>query len=268
MTFMRSLFKKAKKFIIYLVKGKAFPILQAAFLYYPKKCQCNICGWEGRRFLSDSWHEHILCPRCHSGVRQRLFIAAIQNIEKFSFDRLFHNKRILHFAPEEHISSIIRISSNFYQSADLLRQNVDLILDISNMPEVKNESFDTLIAFDVLEHVTDYKRALEEIHRILSPSGYGIFTVPQKDNLLITHEEPNIISPEERTKHFGQWDHLRIFGDDFTNIVESKGFKVTAVSESMFPESMVKRHVLAPPKFSKHPLATNYRKVFFCQKNS
>jgi hypothetical protein len=92
--------------------------------------------------------------------------------------------------------------------------------------------------------------------------------VPQKDNLLTTYEDPTIVSPEDRTKHFGQWDHLRIFGDDFSNIIESKGFTVVAVNESMFSEGIVRRHVLFPPMLSKHPLATNYRKVFFCQKNS
>jgi SAM-dependent methyltransferase len=262
-TFMNSTMKTAK----YLAK-KVLSILQSALICYPKKVRCNACGWEGRQFISDSWHKHINCPRCHSGVRQRLFIAALQNIENLSFDRLIHNKRILHFAPEDIISSIIRNKSEHYAIADFLLQNVDLKLDISNMPEIKDESFDIVIAFDVLEHVSDYKKALEEIHRILFSKGYGIFTVPQKDNLLTTYEDPTIVSPEDRTKHFGQWDHLRIFGDDFSNIIESKGFTVVAVNESMFSEGIVRRHVLFPPMLSKHPLATNYRKVFFCQKNS
>lgn len=50
-----------------------------------------------------------------------------------------------------------------------------------------------VIAFDVLEHVPDYQKALQEVHRVLSPGGYAIFTVPQKDNLLVTFEDPSIV---------------------------------------------------------------------------
>ena len=247
---------------------KAKDIFQSVLLSYPKRVQCNICGWEGRHFLSDSWHNHINCPRCGSGIRQRLFFAALQNIENLSFDRLIHNNTILHFAPEDIISSNIRKKSAHYVTADYFRQDCDFKLDMSDMPEIKNESFNIVIAFDVLEHVPDYQKALDEVHRVLSSKGIGIFTVPQKDNLLVTYEDSTIVTPEDRTKHFGQYDHLRIFGADFTRTVESKGFSVTAVDESMFPEDIKSKHVLFPPKLSKHPLATNYRKVFFCQKTS
>lgn len=241
---------------------------QSTWMSYPKKVQCNICKWEGRHLVSDSWHKHIICPGCRSDIRQRLFFAALQNIENLSFDKIIHSKNILHFAPEEITSANIRNKTAHYATADYLRQDCDFTLDMSNMPEINNESFDIVIAFDVLEHVPDYQKALKEVHRILSSKGLGIFTVPQKDNLSETYEDPTIVTPEERTEHFGQWDHLRIFGDDFCRTLESKGFSVTAVDESVFSEDMQRKHVLFPPRLSKHPLATNFRKVFFCQKNA
>ena len=243
-------------------------LTSAAWLSYPKKVQCNICEWEGRHFLSDSWHKHINCPQCHSGIRQRLFLAALQNIENLSFDRIIHNKKILHFAPEEIVSLNIQNKAALYVTTDILRPDCDLHLDMSNMPEIKNEAFDIVIAFDVLEHVPDYQSALEEVHRILSSKGIGIFTVPQKDNLSETYEDPNIVLPEDRKKHFGQRDHLRIFGNDFSITVEKKGFTVVSVNECMFPEKINRKHVLFPPQLSKIPEATNFRKVFFCQKMS
>jgi SAM-dependent methyltransferase len=197
-----------------------------------------------------------------------LFLAALQNIENLSFDQLIHYKTILHFAPEDIISSFIRNKSAHYATADILREDCDFKLDMSDMPEIKNESFDVVIALDVLEHVSNHKKALKEVHRILSSKGYGIFTVPQKDSLSTTYEDPTISTPEDREKHFGQWDHLRMFGDDFPKIVESKDFAVITVNKSMFSEGLVRRNVLFPPILSKHPLATNYRKVFFCQKTS
>jgi SAM-dependent methyltransferase len=240
---------------------------QSIWMSYPKKVQCNVCNWEGRHLVSDSWHNHIICPRCRSDIRHRLFFAALQNIGNLSFDKIINSNNILHFAPEEITSSIIRNKAAHYATADFLRQDCDFRLDMSDMPEIKNESFDIVIAFDVLEHVPDYHRALEEVHRVLSSKGLGIFTVPQKDNLLVTYEDPTIVTPEERTEHFGQGDHLRIFGDDFCRTLESKGFSVTAFDESVFSENMQRKHVLFPPRLSKHPLATNFRKVFFCQKN-
>jgi SAM-dependent methyltransferase len=218
--------------------------------------------------LSDSWHKHINCPRCGSYLRQRLFFAVLQNIEELSFDRVISGKRILHFAPEDIVSLNIRDKAAQYTTADFLRDDCDCKLDMSNMPEIKSDSFDVVIAFDVLEHVPDYQKALEEVHRILSSRGFGIFTVPQKDNLEVTYEDPTLVTPQDRTKHYGQWDHLRIFGEDFQKTVENKDFTVFAVNESMFSEDVNKRHVLFPPLLSKHPLATNFRRVFFCEKTS
>ena len=241
---------------------------QSVSLSIPKKVQCNICGWEGRHFLSDSWHNHTNCPKCRSGIRQRLFIIALQNIEELSFGKIITDRKLLHFAPEEIITSVIREKSAQYVTADYFRQDCDLKVDMSYMPQIENEQFYTVIAFDVLEHVPDYQKALEEVHRVLCSKGIAIFTVPQKDNLEKTYEDSSIVSLEDRTKHFGQCDHLRIFGDDFSRIVESKGFSVTAVNESDFSEDIVNKHVLFPPTLSRHPLATNYRKVFFCRKTS
>ena len=172
----------------------------------------------------------------------------------------------MHFAPEENIKFQISNKCNKYDTADFIRNDCDLKLDLSNMIELKNGSYDIVIAFDVLEHVPDYENAIDEVNRILTDGGWGIFTVPQKDDLLITYEDSTIVTPEDRAKHFGQWDHLRIFGDDFSKIIKSKGFDVITINESNFPENIQRKYVLFPPVLSSHPLATNKRKVFFCQK--
>ena len=233
---------------------------------YPKNVQCNLCGWQGRHFLSDSWHEHINCPRCNSGIRQRLFIAAIYGIERLSVQRLIKGKRLLHFAPELAISLLLRDQAAQYVTADFLRNDCDFSLDLSDMPAIGDGSFDVVIAFDVLEHVPDYQKAIGEVHRVLSDGGWGIFTVPQKDNLKETFEDRTIVTGKDRKKYFGQWDHLRIFGDDFPKILERTGFNVQIVEGSLFPLQLSTKNVLFPSVLSTHPLATNYRKVFFAQK--
>ena len=50
--------------------------------------------------------------------------------------------------------------------------------------------------------------------------------VPQDFSRDITYEDPTIISPEEREKHFWQKDHVRLFGRDYPQWLEKAGFKV------------------------------------------
>jgi len=218
--------------------------------------------------LTDPWHENVICPACGSGVRHRLPFAAFQNLDELSFDRLIRGKRVLHFAPERILGRHFANLAGTYVTADFFHTEYDLQLDMSNMFQVEDGSFDAVIAFDVLEHVPDYQKALEEVHRILCSGGFAIFTLPQKDHLAITFEDPTIVTEEGRLKHFGQVDHLRIFGDDFPATFERKGFSVSSIDESRFPEEMRSRYVLSPPVLSENPLATNFRKVFFGQKVS
>lgn len=241
-------------------------ILKQSFLSVPKRIQCNVCGWSGRRFLSDSWHPHTICPRCLSQVRHRLLVAALSHIEQLCFHKVVDNKRVLHFAPENMLTDLLTVYASSYATADLMREDVDMKLDISSMSEMEANSFDVIVACDVLEHVENDVSAVHEIYRLLSAGGYAILTVPQKDNLAETLQDSTVVTPEGRERMFGQCDHLRIYGDDFSTLLESAGFEVTIVSEENFNNGLVQRHVLFPPVLSSRPLATNYRKVFFADK--
>lgn len=65
---------------------------------------------------------------------------------------------------------------------------VDLIGDVQSMPEVGDETFDTVLCTQVLEHVPDPARAVREIARVLRPGGCLIATVP---HLSMIHEAPH-----------------------------------------------------------------------------
>jgi ubiquinone/menaquinone biosynthesis C-methylase UbiE len=52
----------------------------------------------------------------------------------------------------------------------------------------EDNSFDTVVAFDVLEHVEDDQQAISEIFRVLKPGGFFIFTVPAYQRLFSTHD--------------------------------------------------------------------------------
>jgi SAM-dependent methyltransferase len=44
----------------------------------------------------------------------------------------------------------------------------------------KNNTFDQVVSFEVLEHVTDYRQYLNECHRVLKPDGLFVVSTPNK----------------------------------------------------------------------------------------
>jgi SAM-dependent methyltransferase len=248
------------------VKKVKYTIIRI-YLQFPIVVECNICAWKGRRFISDEWHLYAICPNCLLDVRHRLIVAALTYINGLSWMDIVHKKRVLHFAPEDNIEYTLQKYAATYVTADLFRSNTDLTLDISDMKSVSASEYDLIIACDVLEHVSHDIKAMQEIYRILSPGGFAILTVPQKDNLEETFEDPTAVTPEERERLFGLPEHLRIYGNDFTKLLESVGFKVTIVNVHNFTDELVRKHILFPPILSLRPFATNYRNVFFAHKS-
>ncbi len=237
-------------------------------LRFPKTVECNICHWTGRHMGSDEWHPHTICWKCRSAVRHRLLTEAVRSLDGLTLHDLADSKRILHFAPERQTTPLFASRAASYKTADFMRDDVDARLDLTNMPSQADGSVDLLICCDVLEHVPDHMQGMREIFRVLAPGGSAILTVPQKDGLVRTESDPTISDPAERLRRFGQDDHLRIFGNDMAELLESVGFGVRVVDASNFAPEVVKRHVLFPPVLSKHPLATNHRRVFFARKPS
>jgi SAM-dependent methyltransferase len=52
-----------------------------------------------------------------------------------------------------------------------------------------DESFDAVIASDVLEHIADHRAAVAEVVRVLRPGGVFVFSVPAHPCLWSTHDE-------------------------------------------------------------------------------
>ena len=231
--------------------------------------KCNLCGHMAPHFKGDGWHEKTICPNCDSQVRHRLLWATLKFLDTFSIATVVAGKPMLHFAPEVILSNIFKELANPYETADLdasRYNNLTHILDITHMPSVANEAYWCVLACDVLEHVQNHKNALKELHRILQKGGFCLLTVPQRDNLKITYEDPTITDPSAREEAFGQHDHLRIYGDDFPTMMQDVGFQVAAIDESFFPKELVRMFVLFPPVLSSRKNATNYRKIFIGQK--
>ena len=74
----------------------------------------------------------------------------------------------------------------------------------------------------------DDRRAMREFARVLKPTGWAVFLLPMKDD--ITFEDPSITDPVQREKLFSHPEHVRRYGTDFADRLESSSGARTSSS--------------------------------------
>ena len=181
-----------------------------------------------RKFLPYGYGEqrpNVLSPSTLSLERHRLLWLFLKNETNF-FSKKY---KVLHMAPEQCFNSLFKEQKNLdYTTADLYSPIVDVKANILDLP-FEDDSFDIVFCNHVLEHIEDDHKAMSELYRVMKPGGMGIFQIPQDLLLEKTFEDLSITSPEERKKHFGQYDHVRIYGRDYFDRLRKAGFKVDEV---------------------------------------
>jgi SAM-dependent methyltransferase len=186
--------------------------------------ECNVCGLRSRfRSFGHPPRYGAQCPNCLSLERHRLFKLWVDENQEF-----IRGRTILHFAPEKSVSSFLKDLAGKYISADLTPHYADVILNIEKIA-LGNESIDIVVASHVLEHVND-REALEEIRRILTPTGVAVIMVPIVEGWDDTYEDPAVVGAKDRVKHFGQWDHVRFYGRDLRNRIRAAGYRLDEVT--------------------------------------
>ena len=187
-----------------------------------------IDGKSYRRFLPYGYakvRENVLAPGTLSLERHRLFWLYLKNETTFFSAPL----RVLHFAPEQAFVQKFKKQKNLtYTTTDLNSPIADVKADICDLP-FKDNSFDFIICNHVLEHIPDDTKAMQELYRVLAPSGTAVVQVPYDAKREITYEDNTITDQSERTRIFGQYDHLRVYGMDYFKKLSSIGFDVNAL---------------------------------------
>jgi len=69
-------------------------------------------------------------------------------------------------------------SSNYTTSENDNSYDVDLILDVRNMNNIMDDSYDSIFCSGVLEHVDDFPQAMNEITRVLKSKGILLLGLP------------------------------------------------------------------------------------------
>tara|TARA_Y100001978_G_C23621977_1_gene398953 strand:+ start:86 stop:892 length:807 start_codon:yes stop_codon:yes gene_type:complete len=241
---MKSIIKKIIPFSL----GKKLRGIYQRFLgiyYFGKRFTCPYCGNTFRkmlpggstlpknaemRIIGGGRRNNCVCPRCYATDRDRLIYLYLNQHSDFLEKEL----KVLHVAPSGSLKAFIKRQSNisyqegikyhegFYYAKDIA------IIDITNL-SFEDNSFDVIFCNHVLEHVIEDNVAMKELHRVLKPNGWAILQVPISAILEETFEDFSKTTEKEREEHFGQFDHVRIYGSDYKDRLADAGFKVDVI---------------------------------------
>lgn len=154
----------------------------------------------------------------------------------------------MHFAPEHCLKNVLEtiISIDYKTSHYGENSHSDYNYDIRDI-DAKNDTFDFIICSHVLEHIDDDKKAMSEMRRILKKGGVAFIQVPTwPSEKHPTYENPDIVDEEDRIIHFGQFDHVRIYGLDVEHRLNEAGFSKVEPVElcQTLPQEIIDKYSL------------------------
>ncbi|MBT8231931.1 MAG: class I SAM-dependent methyltransferase [Bacteroidia bacterium] len=186
--------------------------------------------------------KHYRCSNCGASDRERLIALY------FSKNDIGKQKEILSmvdFAPTKALQPFFKSLDQIdYRSADLFMENVDDKVDLTNMHNYKDNSFDLFVCSHILEHIVDDTKAMKELYRITKQNGSGLCLVPILLSIDKSVENEEYREHEHlRWKYFGQDDHVRMYAKkDFVSRLEAAGFQVNQYGSDYFGQDVFDTH--------------------------
>jgi SAM-dependent methyltransferase len=81
---------------------------------------------------------------------------------------------IHHYTAVDKIESAIQKLQRNHPEGSFIR------MDIPPLQDIESNAYDSIVSFQVIEHIRDDKFFLQEIHRVLKPGGIALLTTPNR----------------------------------------------------------------------------------------
>ena len=223
-----------------------------ALKYWGSKVYCPCCEGKFSKFLEvGPKKEPMMCPRCRSNDRDRFFWFYLEKHPDFFQPGI----KLLHISPETiYYNRFRRIPGVEYVAGDKFILQFGstypkgtIYIDITEMPEFQDNTFDFIFCSHVLEYIREDEKSLRELYRVLKPGGKAIISVPINFGHYKTLEDPTVTDPKEQERLYGDTGHLRYYGEDYFERVQAAGFKTEFIPVSDFiSEDMIRDAVIKP----------------------
>lgn len=217
---------------------------------FVKHRRCPMCGWTGFRFEpygNDATHRvDARCPICGSLERHRLAFLLLDK-------HIAQGQRILHVAPEKVVIPWLVSLSSEYLNIDLHTPAMRK-MDLTNL-ELCDGGKTLVWCSHVLQCISDDRKALSEIYRVLAPAGALVLQVPIGGN--VTYEDQTAKGEHERLTKFLDNNHVRLYGLDLKERIEEAGFECSILRSSQL--SLREKVLYAVD-------AKFYREIFYCRR--
>jgi predicted SAM-dependent methyltransferase len=232
---------------------KQIPDFVKKIIFFGKACYCPVCNSHVRAFYPAGTikRDNAMCPVCGLVERHRFIWCFLKRkTDLFSTPE----QKFLHIAPEQFlVKKIRRIKTITYYSIDIEPGKALEQMDITDL-QYPDSFFDVIFCSNVLEHVMDDTKAMQEMYRVLKLSGWVMVMVPLKGKT--TYEDSSIDTPAGRRKQFGLEDHVRVYGLDLIQRLENAGFTVTLIK----PADIINQNEVD----TLHLIDSE--RIFFCEK--
>ncbi len=130
-----------------------------------------------------NWRETLVCPECHlinrwrgclhlfeeycePSLQDRIYLTETLSPVYKSLASRYPNLSASEFLPPAELGSLVPIHSMLVRNEDVTQLTFS------------DNYFESILCFDVLEHVPDYKAALKEFYRVLTEGGRLVVSVP------------------------------------------------------------------------------------------
>jgi SAM-dependent methyltransferase len=209
-----------------------------------RKLECNACGASVARFVRFAGKPN-LCPVCGSPAKERLVLALLDE----GALSMPTSGRVLHLAPSERwLAGRLRAEMEWVPAdlhPEVYRGFPVRGLDIVELADRRSEfgRFDMVYASHVLEHVPDDRAAMRSIAAALVDDGELWVLVPLAGDSTVEGSGRETV--RQREVRFGQWDHVRQYGNDIEARLTSAGFSVLRLGVNDLMSTTVARAGLA-----------------------